>query len=178
MTALQPKVAKLINYVRGQAWIAPPVGFQPLLKALGRESTEQENDCESHVNANASLTRACQRTHVHHVHGFTVVFTPQEIERFKTDSEFFWKARHAVDASLNVSLFGMYMDHYEAYGSMLLYAQSWNDATILGSSQQVLLRENLTKSMRSRLFERPDIAEKRECYPALRCSTVLLRQSN
>ena len=32
-----------------------------------------------------------------------VVFTPEEIERFKTDSEFFWKARRTMDASLNVS---------------------------------------------------------------------------
>ena len=116
MTALQPKVVKLVNYVRGQAWIAPPVGFRPLLKALGRENTEQENDCESHMNANASLTRTCQRTCAHHVHGFTVVFTPQEVGRFKTDSEFFWKARRAVDASLNVSLFDVYMDYYQANG--------------------------------------------------------------
>ena len=33
----------------------------------------------------------------------TVAFTPEEIERFKTDSEFFWRARRTMDASLNVS---------------------------------------------------------------------------
>ena len=32
-----------------------------------------------------------------------MVFTPEEIERFKTDSEFFWRARRTMDASLNVS---------------------------------------------------------------------------
>ncbi|KAI1787143.1 flavin-binding monooxygenase [Ganoderma leucocontextum] len=111
VTELQPKVAKVVNYVRGQTWITPPVGLEPLLQVLGREPTGQEN---------------------------ALVFTPEEVERFKTDSEFFWRARRAVDASLN----------------------SWNDATILGSPLQVRLRENLTKSMQSRLSARPDIAEK------------------
>ena len=48
--------------------------------------------------------------HAHHTHtdhvltgDLAVVFTPEEIERFKTDSEFFWKARRTMDASLNVS---------------------------------------------------------------------------
>ncbi|PIL29542.1 hypothetical protein GSI_08350 [Ganoderma sinense ZZ0214-1] len=111
VTALQPKVARVVNYVRGQNWIAPPVGFQPLLRALGREPTEKEDD---------------------------LAFTREEVERFKTDSELFWTARRAVDASLN----------------------SWNEATILGSTLQARLRESLTKSMRARLSERPDIAEK------------------
>ncbi|PIL29539.1 hypothetical protein GSI_08347 [Ganoderma sinense ZZ0214-1] len=114
VTALQPKVARVVNCVRGQNWIAPPVGFQPLLRALGREPTEKEDD---------------------------LAFTREEVERFKTDSEFFWK----VDASLN----------------------SWNEATILESALQARLRDGLTKSMRARLSERPDIAEKRGYHDPL-----------
>ena len=45
MTALQPKVARLVNYVRGQNWIAPPVAFEPLLRILGREATTEEDPC-------------------------------------------------------------------------------------------------------------------------------------
>ena len=104
VTALQPKVAKLANYVRGQAWIAPPVGFQPLLQALGRESTEKENNCEFAVYA--SLARRYRGAYAD---GTAVAFTPKEVGRFKADSEFFWNARRAVDASLNVSSFNLYL---------------------------------------------------------------------
>ena len=43
VTALQPKVARLVNYVRGQNWIAPPVAFDSLLRILGRESTTEHD---------------------------------------------------------------------------------------------------------------------------------------
>ena len=49
VTALQPKVARLVNYVRGQNWIVPPVGFEPLLKELGRESGTSEEDARESV---------------------------------------------------------------------------------------------------------------------------------
>ena len=37
VTSLQPKVAKLVNYVREGTWVCPPVGFEMMMKLLGRD---------------------------------------------------------------------------------------------------------------------------------------------
>ena len=39
VTSLQPKVAKLVNYVREGTWVCPPVGFEMMMKLLGRDLT-------------------------------------------------------------------------------------------------------------------------------------------
>ena len=38
-----------------------------------------------------------------------VVFTPEEIERFKTDGEFFWRFRRTLENEMNVSTVRSYI---------------------------------------------------------------------
>ena len=96
MTSLQPKVAKLVNYVREGTWVCPPVGFEMMMKLLGRDPSASGTTSAlmtiAFTSATYVLTALC-----------VVKFTLEETERFKTDSEFFWSMRRAMDASLNVN---------------------------------------------------------------------------
>ncbi|RPD59865.1 FAD/NAD(P)-binding domain-containing protein [Lentinus tigrinus ALCF2SS1-6] len=74
VAAVHPKVSKLVNYVRGQTWIAVPFASDTVSELLGRQTVAEENE---------------------------LVLTPEEIERFKTDPEYFWRFRRTMDNLMN-----------------------------------------------------------------------------
>lgn len=43
VAALQPKVKKLVNYVRGKTWLPPPLGNTTVARLLGREPGGEAN---------------------------------------------------------------------------------------------------------------------------------------
>ena len=47
VAAVQPKVAKLVNYVRGQTWVAVPFAGDTVSELLGRKTVAQENERQS-----------------------------------------------------------------------------------------------------------------------------------
>ncbi|KAL1943924.1 hypothetical protein VTO73DRAFT_3742 [Trametes versicolor] len=73
MAALQPKVSKLVNYVRGKTWLAQPFGEDTVKPFLDLERGATDN---------------------YH-------FTPKEIERFKDDPDFFYAFRDAITQDFN-----------------------------------------------------------------------------
>ncbi|KAI0737196.1 flavin-binding monooxygenase [Daedaleopsis nitida] len=111
VSALQPRVAKLVNYVRGQTWLSLPFASDLVSNLLGRSSGDPDDN---------------------------LVFTPEEIKRFKTDEEFFWRFRHVLENEMN---------------SMHSYTQR-------GSKLQLELEEHFRKTMAAKLEKRPDIAER------------------
>ncbi|KAI0372040.1 FAD/NAD-P-binding domain-containing protein [Pilatotrama ljubarskyi] len=109
VSALQPKVQKLVNYVRGKTWLALPFGQDLVAKLLGRESAEEGD---------------------YH-------FTPEEIERFKNDPEFFWNFRYTLETTFNS-------------------AYSW---TLKGSELQKQTQLQCRENMEKKLAKKPWIAE-------------------
>ncbi|KAI0328942.1 FAD/NAD-P-binding domain-containing protein [Cubamyces sp. BRFM 1775] len=75
VAALQSKVGRLVNYARGQTWVAPPFAWDTLVKFIGRESAA---DGPSEM-----------------------YFTPEEIERFKNDPKFARDFRCTVEGDFN-----------------------------------------------------------------------------
>ncbi|TFK83063.1 FAD/NAD-P-binding domain-containing protein [Polyporus arcularius HHB13444] len=71
--ALQPRVSKLVNYVRGQTWLAVPFAANTFANLLGRDPGAAED--------------------------FT--FTEEERERFRTDPEFYKKFRYTLETEIN-----------------------------------------------------------------------------
>ncbi|EIW55631.1 FAD/NAD-P-binding domain-containing protein [Trametes versicolor FP-101664 SS1] len=69
VAALQPKVKRLVNYVRGKTWLPPPLGNTTVARLLGREPGGEANP----------------------------IFTPEEIERFKNEPGFFWNFRYTLE---------------------------------------------------------------------------------
>ncbi|KAI0763010.1 FAD/NAD(P)-binding domain-containing protein [Fomes fomentarius] len=74
VAALQPRVAKVVNYVRGQTWLSPPSAWQTVSDLLGRKDQSADEN---------------------------LVFTPEEIERFKTDDEYFRNFRLTLETEMN-----------------------------------------------------------------------------
>lgn len=56
VAALQPKVKKLVNYVRGKTWLPPPLGNTTVARLLGREPGGEANR-ESGWPSSASVRR-------------------------------------------------------------------------------------------------------------------------
>ncbi|RPD58021.1 flavin-binding monooxygenase [Lentinus tigrinus ALCF2SS1-7] len=112
VAAVHPKVAHLTNYVRGQTWISIPFAAgDAFAELLGRKEAASEDE---------------------------LVFTPQEIERFKTDPEYYWNFRRTLEGHMN---------------SMHGYTQR-------GSKLSVELETTFRKKMQVQLAKKPWIAEK------------------
>ncbi|KAI0628458.1 FAD/NAD-P-binding domain-containing protein [Trametes polyzona] len=71
--ALQPRVSKLVNYVRGKTWLAVPFASNAFAELLGRDPATAED----------------------------YKFTPEERERFKNDPEFYRNFRLALETEIN-----------------------------------------------------------------------------
>ncbi|TBU26545.1 FAD/NAD(P)-binding domain-containing protein [Dichomitus squalens] len=104
VSALAPHVKELSNYVRGQTWLAPPFAVGLMSELLGRQTAATEDDLS---------------------------LSPEEIQRFKADEEFFRSIRHTLEDTMN-----------------------------LGSKMSNDFQEMFKKNMKEQLAARPDIAEK------------------
>ncbi|KAI1782736.1 FAD/NAD(P)-binding domain-containing protein [Ganoderma leucocontextum] len=74
VSALAPHVTSLANYVRGQTWLVSPFSLAMVQDLLGRPSAAIEDDLR---------------------------LQPEEIERFKSDLEYFDRVRHTLENSMN-----------------------------------------------------------------------------
>ncbi|KAI1782563.1 hypothetical protein LXA43DRAFT_1068598 [Ganoderma leucocontextum] len=74
VSALAPHVRSLANYVRGQTWLVSPFSLATVQDLLGRPSAAIEDDLR---------------------------LQPEEIERFKSDLEYFDRVRHTLENSMN-----------------------------------------------------------------------------
>ncbi|KAI0763006.1 FAD/NAD(P)-binding domain-containing protein [Fomes fomentarius] len=74
VAALQPRVAKVANYVRGQTWLALPFAREMVSDLVGRDSVAPEDN---------------------------LVFTPEEVQRFTTDDKYFWNFRRTLEVDMN-----------------------------------------------------------------------------
>ncbi|KAH9888553.1 FAD/NAD-P-binding domain-containing protein [Cubamyces lactineus] len=110
VAALQPRVGKLVNYVRGKTWIALPVAGDAFPRYMGREPKNAED--------------------------FT--FTPEEIERFQSDPEFYKNFRHGLEQELHNA----------------------HAITLRDSPTQRMAQAAFKKNMEERLSKKPWIAEK------------------
>ncbi|KAI0644817.1 FAD/NAD-P-binding domain-containing protein [Trametes meyenii] len=108
--ALQPRVQKLINYVRGKTWLAVPFATNAFKDMLGREPKKAED----------------------------YTFTPEEIERFKNDPEFYDKFRFHLETEIN----------------------SIHSSTLRGTPMQAAATEAFRANLHKKLEKRPWIAEK------------------
>ncbi|KAI1787765.1 FAD/NAD(P)-binding domain-containing protein [Ganoderma leucocontextum] len=111
VSALAPHVTSLANYVRGQTWLAPPFSLAMVQDLLGRPSAATEDDLR---------------------------LRPEEIERFKSDPEYFDRVRHTLENSMN---------------SMHAFTQR-------ESTMQADFQKMFRKIMEEKLAARPHIAEK------------------
>ncbi|CDO72702.1 hypothetical protein BN946_scf184985.g122 [Trametes cinnabarina] len=71
--ALQPRVKKVYNYVRGKTWLAVPFGSTGFAEFLQRDAQNAEN----------------------------YQYTPEELARFKNDERFYKNYRHALETEIN-----------------------------------------------------------------------------
>ncbi|KAI0364846.1 FAD/NAD-P-binding domain-containing protein [Pilatotrama ljubarskyi] len=108
--ALQPRVQKLVNYVRGKTWLAVPFASNSFAELLGRDPKSAED----------------------------YKFTPEELERFKNDPEFYKNFRFTLETDIN----------------------SLHSSTLRGSPMQMQAREAFRENMVKKLARKPWIAEK------------------
>ncbi|KAM5531996.1 hypothetical protein V8D89_014330 [Ganoderma adspersum] len=108
--ALQPRVSRVVNFVRGRTWLAVPFGARTFRALLGREP-QAKKDYD---------------------------FTPEEIERLKTDDEFYSKFRWALENDLN----------------------SLHPSTLRGTDMQRMAQKMFRENMETKLAKKPWIAEK------------------
>ncbi|KAI8972557.1 FAD/NAD-P-binding domain-containing protein [Trametes punicea] len=111
VAALQPKVQKLLNFSRGRTWLALPFGAEAVAKLIGRDQTRFPDDLR---------------------------FTPEEINRFKNDREFFRTFRTTIETEYNSS----------------------HAFTLRGTALQEQYREACKQIMEAKLAKKPWIAEK------------------
>ncbi|KAI0741361.1 FAD/NAD-P-binding domain-containing protein [Daedaleopsis nitida] len=107
--ALQPRVQKLVTYVRGKTWLAVPFASNTFADLLGRDKDQAEN----------------------------YKFAEEEIERFRTDPEFYRNFRHVMENELNC----MHL------------------VTIRGSEMQKRATELFKANLRRKLAKKPWIAD-------------------
>ncbi|KAH9888569.1 FAD/NAD-P-binding domain-containing protein [Cubamyces lactineus] len=107
--ALQPRVQKLVNYVRGKTWLAVPFASNAFVDLLGRDAKNAEE----------------------------FRFTPEELERFKTDPEFYRNFRLSLENEIN----------------------SVHSSTLRGSPMQLAARQAFRENMRKKLAKKPWIFE-------------------
>lgn len=91
MPALQPHVARIVNYVKGKTWISAPFGSDKLSELLHRDPSEENCECFP-----------CVRYHGYRVRHSPDTFTDEDKARF-ADPEYYKRFRHALDTELNVS---------------------------------------------------------------------------
>ncbi|EIW53862.1 FAD/NAD-P-binding domain-containing protein [Trametes versicolor FP-101664 SS1] len=108
--ALQPRVHTLVNYVRGKTWLAVPFAGNTFAELLSRDSKTAED----------------------------YRFTPEEIERFKSDPEFYNNFRLRLETEIN----------------------SLHSSTLRGSPMQMQAQALFRENMERKLAKRPWIAEK------------------
>ncbi|KAI0714205.1 FAD/NAD-P-binding domain-containing protein [Cerioporus squamosus] len=107
--AIQPKVQSLYNYVRGKTWLAVPFASNTFATLLGRDPDSAED----------------------------YRFTAEEIERFKTDEDFYRHFRAVMENDMN----------------------SMHAATLRGSDLQKQATELFEANMRRKLAKKPWIAD-------------------
>ncbi|KAI1787759.1 FAD/NAD(P)-binding domain-containing protein [Ganoderma leucocontextum] len=108
--ALQPRVSRVVNYVRGKTWLAVPFGSMTFSSLLGREP-----QCKEDFN-----------------------FSPEEIERLKTDDGYYKKFRWTVENDLN----------------------SVHPSTLRETDMQLMAQKIFRENMETKLAKKPWIAEK------------------
>ncbi|KAH9893936.1 FAD/NAD-P-binding domain-containing protein [Cubamyces lactineus] len=111
VSALQSKVGHLTNYARGKTWLALPFSSDTVSKIIGRDPTSADPD--------------------------NLRFSPEEIERFKNDPEFFREFRLTLETEFNSA---------HAY-------------TIRGTALSWQFREVCQQVMEKKLAKKPWIAE-------------------
>ena len=84
------------------------------------------------------------------------MFTPEEIERFKSDPEYFQKFRRTMESLVNVS---WVLALFNA--PLILFLQSMHSYTQRGSQLSADLQAAFREKMVTQLAKRPWIAEKR-----------------
>ncbi|KAI0635260.1 hypothetical protein C8Q77DRAFT_1054047 [Trametes polyzona] len=109
VAAIQPRVKKLENFGRGKTWLAQPFGQDLVARLLGREPGAVGD----------------------------YRYTPEEIERFKNEPDFFWNFRYTLDTEFNSSY-------------------SW---TIKDTPLQLQVQQECRKNMEEKLAKKPWIAE-------------------
>ncbi|TFK92443.1 FAD/NAD-P-binding domain-containing protein [Polyporus arcularius HHB13444] len=107
--AIQPKVQKLYNYVRGKTWLAVPFASNTFATLLDRGPDGAED----------------------------YRFSAKEIERFKTDEDFYRRFRTVMENDMN----------------------SMHAATLRGSNLQEQATQLFEANMRRKLVKKPWIAE-------------------
>ena len=155
VAALQPKVGHIVNFARGQTWVAPPFAWDTLVKSIGRDSAadgpddSKSTDCVSLDMPREDLA-----------HFDAVLFTHEEIERFKNNPKLARDFRCTVEGDFNVcSPFRLWLLPIGYAECMLISGQSVHACTIRGTSQSSEFTESLLKSMRRKLAKKPWIAE-------------------
>ncbi|TBU26572.1 FAD/NAD(P)-binding domain-containing protein [Dichomitus squalens] len=108
--ALQPRVARLVNYVRGKTWLSVPFGSNTFAALLGREPKTAEE----------------------------FKFTPEEIERLRTDDKFYDHFRWTVEHDIN----------------------SLHSSTLRGTEMQLTAQKVFRQNMEEKLAKKPWIAER------------------
>ncbi|KAH9852549.1 FAD/NAD-P-binding domain-containing protein [Lenzites betulinus] len=109
IAAIQPKVKKLVTYARGKTWIALSFGEETVTRLLGREPGESGN----------------------------YRFTPEEIERFKNEPEFFNNFRNTLEMQFNCSY----------------------PFTLRGTELGQMVKNEALKNMKEKLAKKPWIAD-------------------
>ncbi|KAI0653122.1 FAD/NAD-P-binding domain-containing protein [Cubamyces menziesii] len=71
VSALQPKVGRIVNYARGKTWLVPPFARENSVKLLGRDLAQDDPE--------------------------NLSFSPEEIERFKNDPKFAREFRCVIE---------------------------------------------------------------------------------
>lgn len=100
--ALQPKVKKLVNYVRGKTWLATPLGVDAMKPLLDLEVGDMGNrEYCVHCRPGQQLCTDCMGLicycDLDH-------FTPEEMDRLKNEPDLFYKLRDAVTQEFNVCI--------------------------------------------------------------------------
>ncbi|OSD03668.1 FAD/NAD-P-binding domain-containing protein [Trametes coccinea BRFM310] len=109
VAALQPRVKELKNYARGKMWLSVPFAGDKIAELIGRDLMRADN----------------------------LSFTPEEIEKFKNDTEFFRTFRHTIEDDFNSA---------HAY-------------TIRGTEMQMAYRDACKQFMEQKLASKPWIKD-------------------
>lgn len=104
--ALQPKVKKLVNYVRGKTWVATSFGVDAMEALLDLEVGDVGNR-EFCVHCRPGQQLYADRMGLICYCGLDH-FTPEQMDRFKNEPDFFYRLRDAVTQEFNVCIRHVY----------------------------------------------------------------------
>lgn len=100
--ALQPKVKKLVNYVRGKTWLATPLGVDAMEPLLDLEVGDMGNrECCVHCRPGQQLCTDCMGLICYRDLDH---FNPEEMNRLKNEPDLFYKLRDAITQEFNVCI--------------------------------------------------------------------------